>query len=394
MDTDFDKGVDRIGTACIKWDFRQQELGNPDVLPFSIADADFPMCRVVADALHARIDRGVLGYTDLDEAYLSSVVRWFDKRHDWKIQPEWITSTSGVVPAVNAAIAAFLKPGDKVVSQTPLYDPFESVIAANGCVSVHNELVREGNGSYRMGFDDLERKLADGVSMLLVCSPHNPVGRVWSEEELTRVRDLCRAYGVILVSDEIHWDLIMPGYKHVTLGVLTDESDRVVICTAPSKTFNIAGLETSNIVIANALLREKYQGWLYSRYMFCANTLGLTACAAAYDGGAQWVDEQNQYLASNAELVREFMRQRVPEAVVTPLEGTYLMWIDLTFLGRTSGELVAAILNRGAGVNSGAHYGRGGEGFIRLNIACPRRQLIQGLESIASAVAELRGVRA
>jgi len=228
-----------------------------------------------------------------------------------------------------------------------------------------------------------------GAAMLILCSPHNPVGRVWSESELTAVLDLCRRYDVILVSDEIHWDLIMPGHRHVSMGTLLTPEDKAVICTAPSKTFNIAGLQASNIIIQNAALREAYQGWLFSRYLFGANVLGLEACIAAYSEGAAWVDAQNDYLAENAAAVTQFIGSALPKAKVSPLEGTYLMWIDLTYLGRSSDELIAAIASRGAGLNSGRHYGANGEGFVRMNIACPRARLLKGLESIRQAVRDL-----
>ena len=387
----FDEASERIGTACIKWDFRKEEFGSDDVLPFSIADSDFQPCPAVVKALTERVNKSVLGYSDLDEAYYSAVKGWFLYRHGWEIEDSWITSVSGIIPAVNAAVASLLKPGDKIVTQTPVYDPFESVIKANHCVSVHNELIRGADGRYTMDLEDLELHFREGASMLILCSPHNPVGRVWTEEELAAVLGLCRRYDVILFSDEIHWDLIMPGFDHVSIGTLITPDDKVIVGTAPSKTFNIAGLQASNIIIPNSSLREAYQGWLFSRYLFGANVLGLTACTAAYTEGAAWVDEQNAYLAENARAVTEFINKELPRCVVSPLEGTYLMWLDLTYLGKSSDELIASIISHGAGLNAGRHYGESGEGFVRLNIACPRAQLVRGLESIKAAVLELEG---
>lgn len=387
----FNQGIQRLGTGCIKWDFREQEFGNVDVIPFSIADADYPSCPEIQQVLVEHIRNNVLGYTDLDGGYLDAVRRWCRERHDWPVEADWITSTAGVVPAVSAAIAALLPAGAQIITQTPLYDPFESVIAANHCTCVHNPLIRDKAGRYTMDLEQLEQCMRGGASMMILCNPHNPVGRVWSRQELSAVLELCRAYGVILVSDEIHWDIILPGYHHTTLGKLVTEEDNVIICTAPSKTFNIAGLQTSNIIIPKPTLRARFQNWLFSRYLFGANVLGLKACAAAYTYGADWADEQNRFLSQNAAFVYQYMAQHIPQAVVTPLEGTYLMWMDLSFLGRTSEELVQEIARQGAGVNSGRHYGPQCDGFIRLNIACPQSQLEQGLDCIRRAVRSLSG---
>lgn len=387
----FDIASDRLGTACIKWDFRAEEFGSADALPFSIADSDFLPCPAVVEALTERVSKSVLGYSDLSDRYRKAVRDWFETRHGWRIEEDWITSVSGIIPAVNAAIASLLKEGSKVVTQTPVYDPFESVIRANNCVSVHNPLIHDNNNRYEMDLNGLEKVFKDGAAMLILCSPHNPVGRVWTAAELKKVIDLCRRYDVILVSDEIHWDLIMPGYTHTSVGSLISPDDRVIVCTAPSKTFNIAGLQASNIIIPNKDLRETYQGWLFSRYLFGANVLGLEACTAAYTKGADWVDAQNAYLKNNADAVMAFLNNSLPKAVVSPLEGTYLMWIDLTYLGKTSDELISAIIEEGAGLNSGRHYGEEGEGFVRLNIACPREMLMKGLESIRRAAVRLAG---
>lgn len=389
MNSFFDTLADRIGTACIKWDFREEEFGNADVLPFSIADADFAMMPEISDALIGRIGKGVLGYTDLDENYYSAVRKWFSERHGLTVRNEWITSTAGIIPAIGAAIGALLEPGDRVVIQTPVYDPFESVIRANGCISEHNCLVCDGLGRYSMDYEDLGEKLQSGAKMLILCSPHNPVGRVWTTDELSRVLELCRSYGVILVSDEIHWDIINPEFRHISMGALVNDEDKFILCTAPSKTFNIAGLQASNIVIRNKEIRDKFQSWLFSRYMFGANVLGLTACVAAYENGAEWVDEQNRYIAANAAAAEEFIKEHLPKAVVSPLEGTYLMWIDMRYLGKTSDELVAAIIRAGAGLNSGHHYGEQCDGYVRMNIACPREILMKGLESIRKAAVEI-----
>ena len=393
MGTIFDISAKRTNTSCIKWDFRKEDFGNGDVLPFSIADADYPTCPAVIQAIADRIkDNSVLGYTDLDKCYKHAVCQWFVQRHGWEISEEWITSAAGIIPAISAAIAALTSENAAIVIQPPVYDPFFAVIRANGRRILENPLLRDEKGAYTIDFDDLEEKLAQ-AEMLLLCSPHNPVGRVWSEEELAHVVDLCRRYHVILISDEIHWDILLAGNRHVSVGALTNEKDRVMVCTAPSKTFNMAGLQTSNIVISNEEMRKTYQNWLFSRYMFCANTLGLIACREAYTHGREWVDAQNIYLTESARMAKNYFMEHIPEATVTDLQGTFLMWMDFTYLHCSGDLLVKKIAEHGAGVNCGSHYGADYDGFLRMNIACPHRQLEAGLDSIRKAVAEIKGGR-
>ena len=383
----FDREARRKGTSCIKWDFQAGDCGREGLLPFFIADADWPTAPGVVEALRRRVEHGVFGYTDAEDGYYEAVVRWFQKRHSLSIQREWIVPTAGIVPSISLAVMLFTDPGAGVVVQPPVYDPFYSVVEANGRKVLCNDLLLR-DGRYEMDYGDLEAKLRAGAQMLILCSPHNPVGRVWTREELERCAGLCAQYGAILVSDEIHCDLTMEGVSHFSAGRLDCIRDRLVLCTAPSKSFNIAGLQTSNIIIPSRELREKYQGWLCARYQFTPNALGLVACRAAYETGEEWMDAQRAYLTANYRYLADFFQREIPLGKVADTQGTYLVWVDLTALGKTSEALVVELAKRGAAVNGGRHYGEHYDGFIRVNIACPRAQLREGLAIIARTVRE------
>ena len=385
----FDQPAERLGTACIKWDFQELDYnGLSGLLPFSIADADYRTYQPIVEALKKRIDSGVIGYTDLNEAYFSAVKGWCLRRHDWKVESEWIVPVGGIVPAMNTAIEVLTSPKAGIIVQPPVYDPFYSVVEAAGRRLLKNDLLRTEDG-YRMDLAGLEKLAAEGAEMLLLCSPHNPVCRVWSYEELKAVADICHKYGLIVVSDEIHWDLVLGGRAHVTMGQFTELYDKLIVCTSCSKTFNVAGLETSNLIIPGAEIRKKYQEHLYARYLFVPNTLGLEAVKAAYKDGDQWVDAQQAYLTENAETVRAYLAQHLPKVTLAEPEGTYLLWLDMTAYGKSSDELIQSIAEKGAGLNSGAHYGEAYDGFVRMNVACPRKQLLAGLDCIRRALEEI-----
>ena len=384
----FEQGADRRGTDCIKWDFQEADYGRGGLLPFFIADADYPTAPGVIEALKKRASHGVFGYTDLSEAYYSAVMDWFERRHGLALKREWIVPTTGIVPSISHAVMLFTPPGAGVVVQPPVYDPFYSVIEANGRTILCNDLIQE-NGTYRMDYEDLEGKLRDGAKMVILCSPHNPVGRVWKREELERLAWLCRRYEAVLVSDEIHCDLILGEEKYCSAGLLEEIKDRLVLCLSPSKTFNIAGLCTSNIVIPNPEMRKLYQDWLYRRYMFSPNLMGLTACQAAYETGEGWLDGQLEFLRENKRFLLQYFSEHIPAGHVNDPEGTYLAWSDFTSLGMTSDQLVGELVKRGIAVNGGNHYGEAYDGFIRLNFACPKTQLERGLAAIRQMVGDL-----
>jgi len=385
----FDQGVDRKGTDCIKWDFQEMDYGRSGLLPFSIADADYPTCPEILRAIKDRVDNGVIGYTDISPEYNSAIAGWAKRRHDWDIDNSWIVPTGGIVPAMCNAIEALLSKDAGVIVQPPVYDPFYSIINAAGRRILKNDLLLDETG-YHMDFEGLRKLCEEGAEMILLCSPHNPVCRVWTEEELRTLAEICDEYGVIVVSDEIHWDIILGDNKHITMGKFRDIlKDRLIVCTSCSKTFNIAGLETSNLIIPGEEIRKKYQDYLYSRYLFCPNTLGLVAAQAACTYGDAWVDEENAHLTENARIVCDFMEKELPDVKVAEVQGTYLLWFDMRSYKLSSDELVEKIAEAGAGLNSGAHYGEAYEGFIRMNIACPKEQLKAGLECIKKALTAL-----
>ena len=381
----FDEGVDRKGTSCIKWDFQDRFFGVDGLIPFSIADADYPIHQPVLDALIRRVENGVLGYTDLGDDYFDAVSGWIERRHGWKVDNSWIVPVEGLVPSMAYAIDLFTDQDDSIIVQPPVYDPFFTIVNANNRKMIKNDFIRDEDG-YRIDYDGLEKACAEGGKLLMFCSPHNPTCRLWSESELRRVAEICARYGTVIVSDEIHWDLVLGGRKHFTMGLIEEIKDQVVVCTSCSKTFNIAGLETSNLIIPGEELRKKYQKWLFGRYKFGPNALGLEASKAAYITGDEWVDAQAAHLTENAKIVCDYMAEHLPKVKVATPEATYLLWFDMTAYGLTSDELVEKIVEAGAALNSGLHYGDDYDGFVRMNIACPKSQLIAGLECIEKAL--------
>jgi cystathionine beta-lyase len=403
MQYDFDREVSRRDTRCIKWEFvhlqpggSYRELtnvcyGENRILPMWIADMDFPSPQPVIDALVARAQHGVYGYTGLSDDYYASVAGWMQRRHGWTVNPDWILTTPGVVCALHLLVRAFLVPGDKVLIQPPVYHPFFAAAENNGVGLAYNPLILE-DGRYRMDFADLEQKAQDpAVKMLILCSPHNPVGRVWTREELTRLGEICLERGILVVSDEIHGDLILGGRKFTSYGALGESfAQQAVICTAPSKTFNVAGLKTSNIMIPNAELRKRFEGTLHSNGMGGANLFGALACEVAYNEGDEWLDQLLDYIQGNLRFLQDYLARHIPQISVIPPEGTYLVWLDCRRLGLDR-EALQRLMFEAARVYLGEGYGFGaeGEGFERMNIACTRAVLAEALERIAQAVAGL-----
>lgn len=385
MASTFETGVDRRGTACIKWDFQEMDYGRSGLLPFSIADADWPTCHPVLDALKKRVEQGVIGYTDITPEYLAAVAGWCERRHRWKIETDWIVPIGGIVPGICNLLEALTAPDAQVIVQPPVYDPFYSVIRASGRRQVDNPLLLDETG-YHMDFAGLEELCKNGASALILCSPHNPVCRVWSREELARLAEICARYHILVISDEIHWDLALGGREHTTLGQFPQLYERLVVCTSCSKSFNVAGLETSNLIIPGDKARQAFRDYLFARYLFCPNTLGMVAAQAAYEGGEAWLEEALRYLTENAKAVVDYMKENLPKVKVAEPEGTFLLWFDMRAYGLGSEELVRRIAEAGAGLNSGSHYGAGYDGFVRMNIACPRKQLMAGLECVKKAL--------
>lgn len=392
MPVDFDTVPNRRGTNCFKYDFAR-EMGMPeDVLPLWVADMDFPTAPAVLERLHALAEHGIFGYTGVKDAYFSAVHNWYAQRFGWETQRSWLVTTPGVVFAIAIAIRAFTQKGDAILIQQPVYYPFANKVTENDRQLVVNPLILK-NGRYEMDFADMERKIADNhVKMLLLCSPHNPVGRVWTEEELLRVGEICQKHGVLVVSDEIHADFTYAGHTHrVFASVKSEFADFTITCTAPSKTFNLAGLQNSNIFIPNRQLRHAYKKELSACGCGGTNCMGMAACQAAYEAGADWLEQLKQYLAGNLAYVRQFLREKLPDIALIEPEGTYLVWLDLRKLGLTEQQQRQLIVQDAKlWLDTGTLFGQGGEGFERINIACPRATIEQAMQRLERAVHKTR----
>jgi cystathionine beta-lyase len=403
MTTIFDEIIDRAGTNSVKWEFEQRE-GDPHHvqhtdrflkenadLPMWVADMDFRCPEPVMKALAARAEHGIFGYSSPTDGFYESVVGWMSRRHGWQIARDWICITPGVVPGLNLLVRAFVAPGEKVLIQPPVYYPFAQAAVNNGAEVMGSPLIYEA-GHYRMDFDDLEAKARDPqVKMAILCSPHNPVGRVWRRDELERFGRICLDNGLLIVSDEIHSDLIFRGNVFLPFGKLANDLvQQSVICTAPSKTFNLAGLQTSSIVIPNEQLRKRFRATIDSTGHSLPNTFGIVALQAAYDHGEPWLEGLLAYLQGNLEYVEAFLAEHVPQIEVVRPEGTYLVWLDCRRLG-LDGAGLQSLMREEAHVylDDGTLFGEEGEGFERLNIACPRSLLENALKRIRNAVARL-----
>lgn len=383
MKYDFDKTIDRRATNSYKWD-----SAPGGVLPMWVADMDFRTAPAIIDALQKRVAHGIFGYTRVPDAYYDAVTSWFSRRHGWDIDREWIIYTSGVVPAVSAVIKALTVPGDKVIVQTPVYNCFFSSIRNNGCEIVSNPLRRTAD-TYEMDFDALERCAADPrAKVMLLCNPHNPAGRVWTPDELTRLGNICLRNGVTVVSDEIHCELVYQGFKYTPFASLSDAFlHRSVTCVSPSKAFNIAGLQIANIVAFDNDLRSRIDKAININEVCDVNPFGVAATIAAYNEGEEWLNQLVDYLHGNYEAMAEFCRRELPEFPITRLEGTYLVWMDCSSLGMPSDALEHALLDDARlWLNAGTMYGAEGEGYMRWNIACPRSVMLDGLNRFLNFV--------
>lgn len=378
MKFNFDEPVSRRGSNSYKWDGTE----DTEVLPMWVADMDFRTSPAIINALQKRVEHGIFGYTRVPEEYYKAITDWFSRRHDFSISPEWIIYTSGVVPAISAIIKALTVPGDKVLVQTSVYNCFFSSIRNNRCLAECSPLIREGD-TYKMDFDDLERKAsAPDVKLMLLCNPHNPVGRVWTKEELRRVGDICLRNGVTVIADEIHCELVYSGHTYTPFASLSDEFlQHSVTCVSPSKAFNIAGLQIANIVAADNNMRLKIDRAINDNEVCDVNPFGVQALIAAYNEGEDWLEQLLDYIWQNYLCMKAFCDDQLPDFQLTLLEGTYLVWMDCHALGRTSVQLEKDLKeNAKLWLNAGTMYGEDGEGFMRWNIACPRKVLMQGLQ--------------
>ena len=389
MEYDFSRPTDRRGTDSYKWDSAPEA----DIIPLWVADMDFETFPCITEALQRRVAHGIFGYTRVPEAYYEAVCRWFKKRHGWHINHEDIIYTSGVVPAVSAVIKALTLPGDQVIVQGPVYNCFFSSIRNNGCEMVSNSLIyNKEELRYEIDFDDLERKLKhERARLMLLCNPHNPGGRVWTRDELTRVAELCRKYGVRVVSDEIHCELTLYDNEYVPFGSLPDELSRdSITCCSPSKAFNTAGLQIANIVCRDAEVRNRIDRAININEVCDVNPFGVIALQAAYsDEGYEWLTQLRKYISANYDLLLERFARELPKCKVMRMEGTYLAWIDCSELHISSDEIEKMLMHENkVWVNAGSMYGAEGAAFIRINMACTSELLNEGITRIVNGLGD------
>ena len=387
MQYDFDTPIDRTHTWSIKHDFKKENGKADDILPLWVADMDFRSPDSVVEALKKAVDHGIFGYSRADESYFDAVAAWYQKRHHLTLQPEWMTCTPGIVFALSIAVRAFTQEGDAVLIQPPVYHPFSRAILRNKRTLVENPLVLK-DGHYEMDLKELEQKVLDEhVKLMILCNPHNPVGRVWTREELTALADICLRHHVYVISDEIHGDFVWQGHEQTPYASISEEAClHSMMCTAPSKTFNLAGMATSNLFIPDPEMRRKFRSELLDVGQENMNRLGLFACRAAYEGGGEWLDQLIGYLAGNLALVRDFCKNRVPQIQLVEPEGTYLAWLDCRELGMTDDELMAFFSNEAkVWLDPGTHSGEQGSGFMRFNLGSSRSVIAQALDQIEAA---------
>jgi cystathionine beta-lyase len=387
MKYNFDEIIERRGTDSVKWN-TGMIFNEPEALPLWVADMDFRAPQPVVDALVERAVHGVFGYISRSDSFCQAIIDWAGRRHGWRIEQPWIVTSPGVVPALSLAVQALTLPGDKVIIQPPVYMPFLSIVPDNGRQLLLNPLKVE-NGRYEMDYAGLEQKMQDRrARMLILCNPHNPVGRVWHEDELRRLGDLCLKYKILLLSDEIHADVVFPGHRHIPIASLSPEfGANAITFMAPSKTFNIAGLTSSFAVISEPRLREQFTLFQNNLHISANNIFGVRALEAAYTCGEEWLDQLLEYLEGNLDFMLDFLRRRIPRLKAHKPEGTYLVWLDCRALGLPQQDLCGFFARKAkVGLNDGATFGTGGEGFMRVNVACPRATLRQALEQIEQAV--------
>jgi len=387
MKHNFDQVIDRRHTDSFKWAFNAKLFGSPDVLSMWVADMDFQSPAPVVQALVQRAQHGIFGYAAHSDAYYDAIVEWMRKRHGWEIKREWIAHAPGVVNALDLAVHAFTRPGDKIIIQPPIYPPFFNIVRNNGRQLIANPLKLE-NGRYRMDLPDLERQIDHRTKLLILCSPHNPVGRVWTREELTELAALCLRQNILILSDEIHSDLVLRGHTHTPLATLSEElAQNTLTFIAPSKTFNVPGLAASAIIIPNAGRLTTFKATVEDFGLEFGNIFGITALQAAYRYGEEWLEQLLDYIQGNVDFALDFFATRVPKMQVIRPEATYLLWLDCRELGLDNAALKDLMLRQArVALNDGPTFGPGGEGFQRMNLGCPRATLEEGLRRIERAV--------
>jgi cystathionine beta-lyase len=385
MTYNFDEEVNREGTNCIKYDLRKEVFGRRDLLPLWVADMDFRTPDFIMKALQERLDHEILGYSYRPDSYYEAIAGWMQERHGWSVQREWISFSPGVVAGLTLAIESFSDPGDEVILQPPVYSPFFDSVRMTGRKLVENPLKRI-NGRYHFDLDDLKQKVSGKTKLLLLCNPQNPGGMVWSADELAAVADVCMAHKILMISDEIHSDLIFEGCKHVPLATVSEDAARnCVVCMAPSKTFNMAGLSTSFVVIPDKHLFSRYERTLKIPHLHMGNLFGTVALEAAYRHGTEWLEQLMGYLRQNYLFLEAWLKENVPGVVPMRPEGTFLVWLDFSSFGLPDDQINQKLVDAGVGLNKGVQFGTQGTGYMRMNIGCTRAMLKEALERIAGA---------
>lgn len=390
---DFDTLIDRRNTYSLKYDFAAKRNMPEDLLPLWVADMDFKVSSYIQEAIIRQTEHGIFGYSDVQEEYFAVLYRWLVTHHAWEIESDWLIKTPGVVFALAMAVKAFTKEGDGVLIQQPVYYPFSEVIADNGRRVVSNTLIQDEAGRYGIDFQDFEEKIVkEKIKLFFLCNPHNPVGRVWSRKELIRLGDICYRHHVIVVSDEIHSDFVFCGQHHVFAGLKEEYKEISIVATSPGKTFNIAGLQVSNILIPNQEIRTLFQRQIAAAGYSQLNVLGLVAAKAAYEHGEEWYRAMYQYVSGNIAYAKQYVEANIPGVRIVENEGTYLLWLDFRQLQLSEEELEKLIIGQAKlWLDSGRIFGNAGKGFQRINVACPKKTLEEALIRLERAVKSLKG---
>lgn len=385
----FDEIINREGTDCIKYDWRSEVFGKSDVIPMWVADMDFRTPSFITDAISERLKHEILGYSFRPESYFNAFISWVSAHHGWAIRREWIEFSPGVVPALNMCTLAYSNAGEEIIIQPPVYTPFHGAVKDHGRKLVFNNL-KETAGGWVMDFDGLRKVITPSTRMIVISNPHNPVGRAWKQAELSELVDICHSKGIVILSDEIHSDLALPGNVHVPVASVSERAAAITVtCMAPSKTFNLAGLSTSSMIIADERLREKYRKVLVGLHLHLGNIFGNIASEAAYAHGSEWLSEMIRYIQGNVDLVIAYCEVHLPLIKPVKPEATYMMWLDCRQMGMSGKDLHRFFIDRaGVGMNEGSAFGPGGEGFMRINLACPRSLVEKALKQIDRAVNE------
>jgi len=387
----FDEPAGREGTDCIKYDRRQETFGVKDVIPMWVADMDFNSPDFVVESLRKRLEHEIYGYSFRPEEYFTSMINWIKSRHNWTIKKEWISFCPGIVPALNFCTLAYTQPGDSIIVQPPVYFPFFSAAESHGRNLIYNRLI-EAEGNWVMDYNSLIAGIDTKTKMIIISNPHNPVGRVWTTEELNNLADICLKNNILIISDEIHCDLALPGFTHTPMASISEDiASNTITLIAPSKTFNLAGLSTSSVIITNPVLRKAFNRIVDNLHVGNGNIFGTTASISAYTYGHKWLDALLDYIDHNIEFVIDYCGKMIPEIIPVQPEATYMIWLDCRKFGMTGKELQNFFVEKaGVGMNEGSTFGPGGEGYMRMNVGTTHNTVMKALEQIEKAVAAIR----